>query len=80
MVVKTPAAVAGVSDATMQRSLRSGPVRLMPQAAAAERNPRAAFTPPAMRFRFLLEEELEELTGMKGIKGMAKIKVRKLKR
>jgi hypothetical protein len=23
----------------------------MPQAAAAERNPRAAFTPPAMRFR-----------------------------
>jgi hypothetical protein len=45
----------------------------MLQAAAAERNPLAAFTPPAMRLRFLLEEELGELTGMKGIKEMAKI-------
>jgi len=41
----------------------------MPQEAEAEENPLAAFTPPAIRFMFL---DIEEFTGMKRIKEMAK--------
>ena len=69
-VVKTPAAVAGSSETTRQRSGRRGPVRLMPQEAAAERKPRAALTPPGMRWRFFGVMDFEELTGMNEMKGV----------
>jgi hypothetical protein len=47
--VKTPAADARAVEATMQRSLRRGPERLMPQATVEQENPMAAFTPPGIR-------------------------------
>jgi hypothetical protein len=51
----------------------------MPQEAAAERKPRAALTPPGMRWRFFGVMDFDELTGMNEMKGVV-TRSRKMKK